>query len=74
LGRWQDQRAERHARLLGCYWNREPLELVRQAGLRLLTAERRFFGIFHLLEAAPSAIARADVREGSTTRGRGLPA
>jgi ubiquinone/menaquinone biosynthesis C-methylase UbiE len=74
LGRWQDQRAERHARLLGCYWNREPLELVRQAGLRLLTAERRFFGIFHLLEAAPAAITLADMREESATRGRGLPA
>ena len=74
LGRWQDRRAERHARLLGCYWNREPLELVRQAGLRLLTAERRFFGIFHLLEAAPAAIALADMHEGSATRGRELPA
>ena len=42
--------------------------------LRLITAERRFFGIFHLLEAAPSAIALADVCEGSAARGRGLPA
>jgi methyltransferase OMS1 len=74
LGRWQDRRAERHARYLGCYWNREPLELVRQAGLRLLTAERHFFGIFHLLEAAPATIALADVSEGSATRDRGLPA
>jgi methyltransferase OMS1 len=74
LGRWQDRRAERHARHLGCYWNREPLDLVRQARLRLLTAERRFFGIFYLLEAAPAAITRVDGHEGNATRGRGLPA
>jgi len=71
LGRWQDRRAERHARHLGCHWNREPLELVRQAGLRLITAARRFFGIFHLLEAAPPATVLADVSEGSAPRGRG---
>ena len=71
LGRWQDRRAERHARHLGCYWNREPLALVRQAGLRLLTTERRFFGIFHLLEAAPPATGLAAVGEGSATRDRG---
>jgi ubiquinone/menaquinone biosynthesis C-methylase UbiE len=58
LGRWQDRRAACHARHLGCYWNREPLDLVHQAGLRLLTAERRFLGIFHLLKAAPAAIVR----------------
>jgi ubiquinone/menaquinone biosynthesis C-methylase UbiE len=73
LGRWQDRHAERHARHLGCHWNREPLELVRQAGLRLITAARHFFGIFHLLEAAPAATSRAAVREESATRGRGLP-
>jgi ubiquinone/menaquinone biosynthesis C-methylase UbiE len=71
LGRWQDRHAERHARHLGCHWNREPLELLRQAGLRLITTERRFFGIFHLLEAAPAATTRADGRKGSAARGRG---
>jgi ubiquinone/menaquinone biosynthesis C-methylase UbiE len=74
LGRWQDRRAERHARHLGCQWNREPLDLVRQAGLRLITTARHFFGIFHLLEVAPPAIALAEVHEGSAPRGRGLPA
>lgn len=70
LGRWQDRRAERHARYLGCHWNREPLELARQAGLRLRTTEQRFFGMFHLLVAAPPATALADVSEGSAIRDR----
>lgn len=54
LGRWQDRRAERHAQALGCRWNRKPLELVRQAGLQLVWAQRGFFGILHLIEAKPA--------------------
>ena len=53
LARCQDRRAERHAKFLGCHWNREPQELVHQAGLRLSSARRAFFGIFHVLEAKP---------------------
>jgi hypothetical protein len=59
LGRWQDRRADRHARTLGCRWNREPLELVRQAGLGLIATRRVFFGIFHVLEATPPTPAPA---------------
>ena len=51
LARWQDRRDDRHAKQLGCHWNREPLELVRQAGLTVVAARRTFFGIFHVLEA-----------------------
>jgi ubiquinone/menaquinone biosynthesis C-methylase UbiE len=54
LARWQDRHAERHARRLGCHWNREPLQLARQAGLTVVAARRLFFGIFHILELAPS--------------------
>lgn len=54
LGRWQDRRADRHAKQLGCHWNREPLELVRLAGLRVVAARRVFFGIFHVVEAKPN--------------------
>lgn len=53
LGRWQDRRAERHARTLGCRWNREPLELMRQAGLKVLAARRTLLGTFHTIEAMP---------------------
>jgi ubiquinone/menaquinone biosynthesis C-methylase UbiE len=55
LGRWQDRRADRHAKALGCRWNREPLDLVRQAGLTVCTARRTFCGIFHVIEAIPTA-------------------
>lgn len=55
LARWQDRRADRHAKKLGCRWNREPLDLVRQAGVSVIDARRIFFGIFHVLEAKPSA-------------------
>lgn len=53
LGRWQDRRAERHAKQLGCHWNREPIEIARQAGLTVVTARRFFFGIFQVVEAKP---------------------
>jgi len=54
LGRWQDRRTDRHAEYLGCHWNREPLDLVRQAGLRVLANRRIFLGIFHEIEAVPA--------------------
>jgi len=53
LGRWQDRTAPAHARHLGCHWNREPLQLVRQAGLEVVEVERYALGIVHLIEARP---------------------
>jgi len=53
LGRWQDRRAGRHAEKLGYRWNREPLELVHQAGLTVMTARRTLLGMFHEIEARP---------------------
>jgi ubiquinone/menaquinone biosynthesis C-methylase UbiE len=61
LGRWQDRRSDRHAKTLGCRWNREPLDLVRQAGLGVTAARRVFFGIFHVIEAKPSSPAPASI-------------
>jgi ubiquinone/menaquinone biosynthesis C-methylase UbiE len=54
LGRFQDRNADKHAKQLGCRWNREPLDLVRQAGLNVISARRTFLGIFHMIEASPS--------------------
>ena len=51
LARWQDRRDEPHARQLGCHWNREPLKLVNEAGLKPIRSRRTFFGVFHLIEA-----------------------
>ena len=51
LGRWQDRHAEQFAKPLGCHWNREPLEMVRKAGLKINAARRFLFGVFHQIEA-----------------------
>ena len=56
LGRWQDRRADRHAQQLGCHWNREPLKLVREAGLKVSKSQRLFFGVFHTIDAEPASI------------------
>ena len=56
LGRFQDRRADRIAKQLGCHWNREPLDLVRQSGLDVTEAQRSFVGIFHTIEAAPGRL------------------
>lgn len=53
LARWQDRRDEAHAKQLGCHWNREPLRLAQQAGLKVAAARRSFFGMFHEIEAEP---------------------
>lgn len=47
IARWQDRGEMRHADKTGCHWNREPLALVREAGLAPTTSQRSFFGIFH---------------------------
>lgn len=56
IGRWQDRHADQFAKPLGCHWNREPLNLAKSAGLKIARAQRRFFGIFHWIEAKPGAL------------------
>ena len=56
LGRWQDRREDSFANLLGCHWNREPLEIAREAGLNIVTAWRTFFGVFSVIEAKPRGV------------------
>ncbi len=53
LGRWQDKTAERHSKQFGCHWNRKPLELAGQAGLKVVEAQRVFLGILYNIEAEP---------------------
>lgn len=48
---WQDRRAAKHATYLGCWWNREPLDNVRRAGLGTRYATRMFLGIVHVIRA-----------------------
>jgi ubiquinone/menaquinone biosynthesis C-methylase UbiE len=56
LGRWQDRHADKFATPLGCHWNREPLELTKDAGLEVVRARRTFFGIFHQIEAVAGPV------------------
>jgi ubiquinone/menaquinone biosynthesis C-methylase UbiE len=56
LARFQDRTADRHAKQLGCHWNRNSLELVKRAGLKINNAQRIFFGVFNQIEAAPEPL------------------
>ena len=56
VGRWQDRHADKFAKPAGCHWNREPLDLAAQAGLKVVNARRSFFGIFHWIEGKPNAL------------------
>jgi ubiquinone/menaquinone biosynthesis C-methylase UbiE len=56
LGRFQDRTADRFAKQLGCHWNRESLELVIKAGLKVVEGRRVFFGIFYQIEAIPRPV------------------
>jgi ubiquinone/menaquinone biosynthesis C-methylase UbiE len=56
LGCWQDRHADQFAKPLGCNWNREPLELTKDAGLKVVRGRRTFFGIFHQIEAVPGPV------------------
>jgi len=54
LGRWQDRHADEFAKPFGCHWNREPLEIAKSAGLKIITARRSFCGIFNRITAVPA--------------------
>jgi ubiquinone/menaquinone biosynthesis C-methylase UbiE len=55
LASWQDRHEDSFAKQRGCHWNREPLELVREAGLKVNNSRRIFFGVFHTIDAEPGA-------------------
>lgn len=55
IARYQDRTEEKLAGRVGCHWNREPLEIVRAAGLDVVDHDRKFLGVFHMIEAAPRA-------------------
>ena len=47
----QKRREEKHYKQLGCSLLRNHEELVRKVGLKIIKLERKFFGIFYLIEA-----------------------
>lgn len=53
LGNYQDRHVHEQIEQGGCRWNQEPQELVREAGMKILHADRALLGIFHSIQAAP---------------------
>lgn len=45
IGSFQDQWAEQHAKAVGCYWNRHPLQLVKESGMEIQSV-RSSYGDF----------------------------
>jgi ubiquinone/menaquinone biosynthesis C-methylase UbiE len=54
LGRYQDRHVYEQIERGGCRWNQEPQNLVREAGIEILRADRELFGIFHSITASPA--------------------
>ena len=56
LGWYQDRNREQMVEQGGCRWNQQPHELVKEAGLEILTDERSLLGIFHSIQAVPGKV------------------
>ena len=54
LGRYQDNTVHQQIEQGGCRWNQEPQNLIQEAGLRILTADRTLLGVFHTMVVAPA--------------------
>jgi ubiquinone/menaquinone biosynthesis C-methylase UbiE len=50
IATWQDRHAAKWAAHLGCWWNRDPLESVRKAGLEPHATTRGFLGIVQVIQ------------------------
>jgi hypothetical protein len=55
-GRYQDNHVHEQIELGGCRWNQEPQELVKGAGIHIISAERTLLGIFHTIMASPAKV------------------
>ncbi len=54
LGKYQDRHLRDQIEQGGCRWNQEPQELVKEAGLHILHADRAFLGILHTMTISPA--------------------
>jgi len=54
VGKYQDNHVHQQIEQGGCRWNQEPQELVKEAGLNILHAERTMFGILHTMTVSPA--------------------
>jgi methyltransferase OMS1 len=48
-----DKHADPHAKRWGCYWNRDILAIVREAGLEIESVARYHLGTTYVIVAAP---------------------
>jgi methyltransferase OMS1 len=48
-----DRHADPHAKRWGCYWNRDILAIVREAGLEIQSVARYHLGTTYVIVAAP---------------------
>ncbi len=63
LARWQDKKADKHAKRFGCNWNRNILGLVGEANLEVVSSKQYFFGVFHAIEVKPTSMSIESLRE-----------
>jgi len=56
LGRYQDNTVNQQIEQGGCRWNQEPQELVKEAGLDILQANRALLGVFHTMVVSPAKV------------------
>ena len=55
IGWYQDRNAAREVEL-GCRWNQQPHELIKEAGLEILSDQRSLSGILHSIRAIPAKL------------------
>lgn len=53
IGNYQDRSVKSMVEYGGCRWNQEPQELVKAAGLNIISTRRSLVGVFHLIQAVP---------------------
>jgi ubiquinone/menaquinone biosynthesis C-methylase UbiE len=54
LGRYQDRTVHQQIEQGGCRWNQEPQDLIQEAGLLVVSANRTLWGILHTLVISPA--------------------
>ena len=56
LAWYQDRNADQMIERGGCRWNQQPPELVKEAGLEILSDKVSFWGILHSIRAIPAKL------------------
>ena len=66
LARWQDRKADKHAKRFGCNWNRNILGLVGEANLEVVSIKQYCFGVFQAIEVQPTNMSIEILRQQMT--------